>query len=156
MVCIITARSGKAPKPGFDSWPDGPFVDQLLWPLATPGTGWLSPSNWPSVMELHFSARSWLSEEYGSGGGKQWCWLLGTWGRVRAPILHSLTAVPPRHVGCHPGTMDFMKMWLPFPGFSWNHLSIQKIYSYFSSLDQMHRRIWCELVGWRSSNLLAY
>lgn len=57
MARIITKQPDRALKPGLYAGPDGLFVDQLLWPLAAPGVGWLSSSKWPNVMVASFSSK---------------------------------------------------------------------------------------------------
>lgn len=133
-------------------WSQTWMIDRLVWPLATPSIGWLSSSKWPSVMVALFLSKVLAVGRIVKCRGKQWCWLLGTQGRVRAPTLYSLSAFTPRRTAagqeqCTSSTCNSRSQALA---------EIRKTYSYRSNWDQMHGRIWCELLGWWSSTLPAY
>lgn len=77
MACIITTQPGKALNPALYARADGLFVDQLLWPLAAPGIGWLSSSKWPNVMVASFPGRVLAVERMVKCRGKKCVGFLG-------------------------------------------------------------------------------
>lgn len=106
MACVIATQPGRVLNPGLYAWPDGLFVDQLLWPLAAPGIGWLSFSKQPNVTVASFPGRVLAVERIVKCRGKKCVGFLGpeiVWG----PPTHIASwHFPPGHTGFCVGTVD--------------------------------------------------